>query len=108
MYWVYRAEASDCESCPKRDACLCQSHKKQGRRILRNYFDADMHRAEALRTTPEYNDAMRKRHIWCEGTFAAQMRTRIQFYTNFAARLRGSGRPLPPFSNRIKPETNNT
>lgn len=74
LYWVYRAKASDCESCPKRDVCLCQSHKKQGRRILRNYFDADMHRAETLRITPEYNDAMKKRQIWCEGTFAAQKR----------------------------------
>ena len=75
LYWVYRAELSDCRQCIMRGSCLCDSHQEQGRRILRNYFEAAVQSGRKRRNSPEYLQALRLRQIWCEGSFAAQKRS---------------------------------
>lgn len=75
LYWVYRAELSDCRQCTMRGICLCDSHQEQGRRILRNYFEAAVQSGRERRNSPEYLQALRLRQIWCEGSFAAQKRS---------------------------------
>ena len=75
LYWVCQAELSDCRQCTMRGSCLCGSHQEQGRRILRNYFEAAVQSGRKRRNSPEYLQALRLRQIWCEGSFAAQKRS---------------------------------
>ena len=70
VYREYRANTKDCKNCPYRDKCLTPSQRS--RRIQVNIFGhiADKHHAND--GSADYNDALRKRQIWCEGTFATQ------------------------------------
>lgn len=95
LYWVYWAELSDCRQCTMRGSCLCDSHQEQGRRILRNYFEAAVQSGRKCRNSPEYLQALRLRQIWCEGSLPHK--TFSQFNSCPTKRVRGSGRPLPPF-----------
>ena len=70
VFREYRATPKDCRACPNRDKCLAPSQKS--RKLLVNIFQdiVDIH--HAVDGSAEYNAALRKRQIWCEGTFAVQ------------------------------------
>lgn len=70
--WRYQARREDCQSCPDRHRCLSQSHRNWGRKLERSVFHETVQRDLARQNEPTYLDALRKRQIWCEGTFAAQ------------------------------------
>lgn len=74
LYWVYRAEAAACRRCSHQEQCIPASRRAQGRKIVRNYFEAARTLERQRLNTPEYRDALRLRQIWCEGTFAIQKR----------------------------------
>ena len=71
-------------------------------RVQVNIFEriADRHHANDCST--EYNDALRKRQIWCEGTFVAQ-KARHNLRQMFQAGLAGRRRPLYPIGVRREP-----
>ena len=70
VYREYRANPKDCKNCPHRVKCLAPSRKS--RRIYVHIFQDIVDKHHQADGSPEYNDALRKRQIWCEGTFAAQ------------------------------------
>ena len=70
--WIYQAKCAGCQSCPDRDRCLSESHRKGGRKLERSVFHEVVQRDLKRREEPDYRDALRLRQIWCEGTFAAQ------------------------------------
>ena len=72
LYWCYKAEKADCQSCPKREQCLSESVREKSRTLERNYFAPSVERDLARAETAEYQEALKKRQIWCEGSFAAQ------------------------------------
>jgi transposase len=72
LHWVYTADRADCQGCPLRDKCFSQSGKRGARKVERNYFAPSVQRHLAELDTPVYQQALAKRQIWCEGTFAAQ------------------------------------
>ncbi len=77
LYWVYRAELSDCRQCTMRGICLCDSHREQGRRTLCNYFEAAVQSGRKRRNSSEYFQALRLRQIWCDPNFSQQPYARI-------------------------------
>lgn len=72
LHWVYLAEKRDCGSCPLRAQCLSEHDKRGARKVERNYFAPSEARNFSRLDTPAYQEALRKRQIWSEGTFAAQ------------------------------------
>lgn len=46
--------------------------EESARRLLDTYFRPTVRRHLARQNEPDYLDALRKRQIWCEGTFATQ------------------------------------
>jgi len=70
VFREYGSSAKICKGCPHRDKCLAPSQKS--RKIQVNIFQDIVDKHHAAEGTPEYNDALRKRQIWCEATFAAQ------------------------------------
>ena len=70
VYREYRADTKTCKTCPYRDKCLAPS--KNSRKIYVNIFQHIVDKHHEADGSAEYNDALRKRQIWCEGTFAAQ------------------------------------
>jgi Uma2 family endonuclease len=66
----YRADTKTCRYCPNREKCLAPSQKS--RKIQVNIFQHIVDKHHESDGSAEYNDALRKRQIWCEGTFAAQ------------------------------------
>lgn len=70
--WQYQARREDCQSCPDRERCLSKSHRNWGRKLERSMFHEVVQRDLLRQNEPDYLDALRKRQIWCEGTFAAQ------------------------------------
>ncbi len=72
LQWVYSAKRSDCQSCPMREKCLSQSVRNKAKRLVRSVFEDAAQRNLSRRSTPEYREALKKRHVWCEGTFSAQ------------------------------------
>ena len=72
VYWEYWADRGDCRSCPFREKCLSGKDKRGARRLLDTYFRPTVRRHLARQNEPDYLDALRKRQIWCEGTFATQ------------------------------------
>ena len=71
MYWEYWADRADCQGCPLRAKCLSGQDKRGARKLLDTYFRPPVRRNLARQSEPDYLDALRKRQIWCEGTFAA-------------------------------------
>jgi transposase len=69
----YRANPKDCKDCPHREKCLAPSQKC--RRIQVNIFEEVVKKHHAQDGSAEYSEALKKRAIWSEGTFAAQKRT---------------------------------
>lgn len=72
--WIYAASRQDCQCCPLKEQCLSASVQARGRILERNYFSEAVDRDFSAWGTPQYKDALKKRQIWCEGTFAAQKR----------------------------------
>jgi IS5 family transposase len=70
VYREYRSDTKNCKVCPNRDKCLAPSQKS--RKIQVNIFQHIVDKHHAKDGSAEYNAALRKRQIWCEGTFAAQ------------------------------------
>ena len=44
------------------------------RKLLDSYFKPSVQRSRDRQTGPAWREAMKRRQIWCEGTFAAQKR----------------------------------
>ncbi len=64
---IYQASVRACRSCPVRRDCT--TARLKGRRISRSVFQADLDRAAALRQTPAFAKALRKRAVWVEPLF---------------------------------------
>ena len=69
-YKRYRAQTSDCRSCPLRKQCIGTS--AQGRLIERHLHEEAIQKQKEITGTPKYYAAMRLRKIWCEGNFSHQ------------------------------------
>ena len=50
------------------------TNRQRVRTVEHSYFLPAVPKNYAKRESPAYKDALRKRQIWCEGTFAAQKR----------------------------------
>ena len=72
LYWLYQADKRDCQSCPLREKCLSENDRRGARKLEHSYFASERQRHLAHRHDADYKDALKKRQIWCEGTFAAQ------------------------------------
>mgnify|MGYP002626617026 CR=1 FL=1 len=72
LTWEYLANKEDCRSCPFRAKCLSENDKRGVRELEDSYFKPSVQRHLSRRNTPEYQEALMKRQIWCEGSFAAQ------------------------------------
>jgi len=70
VYREYRSEIKDCAYCQYRDKCLAPSQKS--RKVQVNILQHIVDKHHARDGSPEYNAALKKRQIWCEGTFASQ------------------------------------
>lgn len=64
---IYQASVLDCRPCPVRQHCTTATGK--GRRISRSYFQEMLDRAQALRQTADFAQALRKRSVWVEPLF---------------------------------------
>lgn len=65
---MYRAKQRECQACPLAAQCLAPSvkHRWLKRPIHQEYLQM----AHQRNATPRYEELMRKRRIWSEGTFA--------------------------------------
>lgn len=72
LFWEYWADRRDCGNCPLRDKCLNETDRAGARKIQDSYFKPAVQRHFSRRWNPEYQQALKKRQVWCEGTFAAQ------------------------------------
>lgn len=72
LSWIYRPDKRDCLSCPIREQCMTKSGRV--RTLSHSYFRPSVDKNLSKRKEPAYENALRKRQIWCEGTFAAQKR----------------------------------
>ena len=70
IFKEYRATSKTCKHCPNRDKCLAPS--QTSRKIQVNIFQDIVDKHHLADGSHEYNDALKQRQIWCEGTFAAQ------------------------------------
>jgi transposase len=70
VFREYRTVPKDCRDCTNREKCLAPSQKS--RKIQVNIFQNIVDRHHASDGSDEYKSALKKRQIWCEGTFAAQ------------------------------------
>ena len=68
----YHPDKQDCLACPLREQCM--TGRQHVRKVEHSYFRPSVEKNFARQNNPEYADALRKRQIWCEGTFAAQKR----------------------------------
>ena len=72
LHWVYSARQTDCQSCPLKKRCLNNSLRDQARRLTRSVFEDAAQKNLRQVDLPEYQQALKLRQIWCEGTFAIQ------------------------------------
>ena len=72
IFWKYWASRKDCKFCPLQSKCLTRKGSLTARYLLDNYFRSPVQKNIAQKESPEYRKALKKRQIWCEGTFAAQ------------------------------------
>ena len=72
LFWEYWADRADCPCCLLRDRCLSETDRAGTRKLQDSYFKPSVQRHFARRREPEYQEALTKRQIWCEGTFTAQ------------------------------------
>lgn len=71
----YLAQKSDCIKCIHRSCCIGNS--KNPRKIDRKLHEKARNIQRQNISTPQYNDAMRFRKIWCEGNFSHQKENHI-------------------------------
>ena len=69
---LYRPDKRDCLLCPLGKNCM--TDRGRVRTISHSYFRSIVERNFSKQSTPAYAEALRKRQIWCEGTFAVQKR----------------------------------
>ena len=74
LFWQYQAEKADCLCCPLRDKCLSEHDRRGARKLEDSYFKPSVQRSRSRQETEDYRQALKKRQIWCEGTFAIQKR----------------------------------
>lgn len=72
LYWQYIAQKADCKDCPLRHKCLSETDRRGARKLEHSYFRPAVSKHLERRGEPVYREALKKRQIWCEGTFAAQ------------------------------------
>lgn len=72
LYWLYLADKQDCQSCPLRHKCLSEADKRGARKLEHSCFTPERQRHLARRDDTDYREALKKRRVWSEGTFAAQ------------------------------------
>ena len=72
LYWQYIAQKADCKDCPLRHKCLSETNRRGARKLEHSYFRPAVSKHLERRGEPVYREALKKRQIWCEGTFAAQ------------------------------------
>ena len=51
---------------------MSENDRRGARKLEHSYFASERQRHLAHRHDADYKDALKKRQIWCEGTFAAQ------------------------------------
>ena len=68
----YRPDKRECLECSLREQCMMSEQRV--RLVGHSYFRPAVEKNLSRQNEPEYADALRKRQIWCEGTFAAQKR----------------------------------
>ena len=51
---------------------MSENDQRGAGRLLDTYFRPTVRRHLTRQNEPDYLDALRKRQVWCEGTFAAQ------------------------------------
>jgi hypothetical protein len=66
QYYLYRANAQVCNSCPVKPEC---TDSQTGRNLVRSFFQDYLDRALAYREMEAYQKAMRKRQVWVEPLF---------------------------------------
>ena len=94
VFREYRTAPKDCGNCPNYGKCLAPSQKF--RKLQVNIFQETVDRHHSVDGSAEYNAALRKRQIWCEGTFSNQ-KAQHNLKQLFRRGLRGGRRPLLPF-----------
>jgi hypothetical protein len=111
---IYQASVQVCRPCPVRQACT--TAQKKGRRLSRSYFQAELDRAAALRTTPAFAKALRKRSVWVEplfgeakqwhglGRFRLRRLWRVNMQALLVASVQNLKRLLNPRLRRLPPE----
>lgn len=72
LFWEYWAERKDCSGCPMRDRCLSKTDRHGARKLMDSYFKPAVRRHLSRRKEPAYQEALKQRQIWCEGTFTLQ------------------------------------
>jgi len=70
VYREYRSDPKICKHCPDCGKCLAPSQKS--RKIQVNIFQNIVDKHHEADGSEEYNAALRRRQILCEGTFASQ------------------------------------
>ena len=68
----YAASAKDCRDCPCKDKCLAPS--QESRRVRVNIFENVVRKHHEHDGTCAHTYALNQRQIWCEGTFANQIK----------------------------------
>jgi transposase len=76
--FMYRTSSKVCNACPVKANC---TNSRYGRVVRRSIVQDFLDRAKALRSTPAYQKAMRKRSVWIEPLFgeAKQWHQLVQF-----------------------------
>ena len=74
LFLGYTASREDCQSCPLKEKCLSDSIRDRSRLLERSYFAAASENNLRRADEPEYQEALLKRQIWSEGSFAVQKR----------------------------------
>lgn len=72
LSWEYRADRKDCGRCPLHEKCLSGNDTQGARRLQDSYFKPAIQQHLSKQKEPEYQEALKQRQIWCEGTFAIQ------------------------------------
>lgn len=75
LFWEYWADRKDCTSCPMREKCLSETDRQGARKLMDSYFKPAVQWHLSRREKPEYQEALKQRQVWSEGTFAAQKRS---------------------------------
>jgi len=70
VYRKYQANKKDCAQCPNREKCLSKSQKV--RQIQLSIFQETVNKHHETDGSNDQKDALNKRQVWCEGTFAVQ------------------------------------